>query len=81
MTLRKVETDNGTFFLRDGEEICRECKGRGLVIKTYMCEFNNEPIEDEFQCPTCRGAGKLDWVEKVVGKRKKDPDEIWRYYV
>lgn len=74
MALRKVDTDNGIFYLRDGEEICEKCSGQGRLTGDGVDSFWK-------QCSTCRGAGKLDWVEKIVGKRERDPDEIWRSYV
>jgi len=44
-----------------GEVRCKECKGEGLV------RVNNMPFSVKCMCPKCFGAGKLDWIEVVVG--------------
>lgn len=52
--------------IKEGETICSGCKGRGRnavvneigVIRYYEA------------CNKCKGHGKLDWVEMVVGKRR-----------
>lgn len=48
--------------LYEGEEFCSKCKGKGRV-----------PIRDNImlRCNLCNGDGKIDWVEKVTGKRSK----------
>lgn len=43
--------------LNDGEIYCDLCKQNGRYV--------NE------MCPKCKGTGKLDWVENVVGKKEK----------
>ena len=45
--------------LKEGEVFCDCCDGIGIV--------RNEEGPN-FHCSKCRGAGKLDWVENVVGK-------------
>lgn len=41
--------------------ICEDCKGSGFVA-AGMSGISQT-------CPTCWGAGKLTWVERVVGKQ------------
>lgn len=45
--------------LKEGEVLCDKCYGKGFLGKGRAL-----PI-----CPKCFGAGKLDWIENVVGKR------------
>ena len=45
--------------LEPGEVICPECNGKGTII--VQCIGN--------VCPMCWGAGKLDWIENIVGKK------------
>jgi RecJ-like exonuclease len=49
------------------EFICPECKGKGKLEEWSVGKFTVEP-----ECGTCYGAGKLDWIEKIMGKK---PDE------
>ena len=35
---------------------CPECNGFGLSLSNDIC-------------PTCKGTGELDWVEKICGKK------------
>ncbi len=51
--------------LKPGEVICPDCNGTGQ---------SNEKDRSTITligCDKCLGAGKLDWVEVVVGKRPK----------
>ena len=48
--------------LKFGEVICNECSGLGRKSGTNSI------------CEKCDGDGKLDWVENIVGKRKKQFD-------
>lgn len=52
-------------FLDEGEEFCPKCRGRGRIIK----KSKGEKPRISLICSTCYGMGKLDWVEKVVGKK------------
>ncbi len=51
----------------DGSEfICPDCNGKGsdrlpLIESTIVKE-----------CEKCGGKGKLDWIEKAVGKKEED---------
>jgi hypothetical protein len=45
--------------LKEGEVICPVCNGKRLLPLT----------DDSIRfCKKCKGSGKLDWVELVVGK-------------
>lgn len=51
----------------DGSEfICPDCKGTGTDQK----QSKESTIIKE--CIKCRGEGKLDWIEKAVGKKEED---------
>jgi len=55
-------------YLKEGEIICPKCDGRGTHI-SYIGDPRDLKVLPII-CPKCRGAGKLDWVENVVGKKK-----------
>lgn len=56
--------------LNEGEELCHRCDGYGEE------KFNPNFIPQfPFTCTVCHGTGKLDWIEKVVGK-KKNPNQF-----
>ena len=40
-------------------KVCIKCNGKGIVV--IQCIGNI--------CQTCWGAGKLDWIENIVGKK------------
>jgi len=49
-----------------GEVICNKCHGFGKKPGTGLV------------CKKCHGDGKLDWVENIVGKRKKGIEFIFQ---
>jgi len=51
--------------LKEGETICPECKGKGK----HPVVNEKGIIRGYNACEKCLGHGKLDWVERVVGKR------------
>jgi hypothetical protein len=54
--------------LKPGEVICPQCEG--FRYKKYHELTSYERARQWLQkCPKCKGAGKLDWVEAVVGKK------------
>jgi len=42
----------------EGESICNECNGMGL---------HHDPQTYIGICMKCKGAGKLDWIQKAMG--------------
>jgi DnaJ-class molecular chaperone len=54
-------------YLNEGEEFCRKCDGKGRIFDKRRY-FSNVKIVKSLICSTCLGTGKLDWIEKVVGK-------------
>jgi hypothetical protein len=49
--------------MEEGFVACSKCDGRGTL------EEDNDPAVHVRPCSKCWGAGKLDWIENVVGKR------------
>lgn len=49
--------------LKKGEEFCNKCNGFGLVPRS------NHKKKSNLICNKCLGEGKIDWIEKAVGKR------------
>lgn len=61
--------------IEDWEEICDKCKGSGdwcglhnIILNPQDCKLSLECSESCI-CPKCRGTGKLDFIEKIVGKK------------
>jgi len=56
--------------LKKGEVKCDKCDGSGVLIKTKntMVDLKHISYDMTYECPKCKGDGKLDWVEAVVGK-------------
>jgi len=53
--------------LEEYEEICPECKrGYSVIDELDYC----------FRCARCRGRGKIDWVDKIMGVRKVKYKEV-----
>ncbi len=53
--------------LEEGYIICKECNGDGYIKSdNILCDI----------CERCQGEGVLDWIENVVGKKKKSSEEI-----
>ena len=49
--------------LKEYEERCPRCGGTGIEIKeVYHTKL-------DFGCIKCNGTGKIDWLEKMFGKR------------
>jgi len=49
------------------ESICDRCGGVGSVIVKVSYYRGHK----RGKCPKCEGTGKLDWVERIVGKNEK----------
>ena len=50
--------------LEEGEQFCPKCKGKGKVRQTQLVS-----ITSMLRCDKCNGDGKIDWIEKVTGKK------------
>jgi len=54
---------------------CDKCDGTGIE-QQYICNCDREegtPLIEpcrNHKCPKCLGAGELDWIENIKGKRK-----------
>lgn len=54
--------------LEEGEEFCKECNGIGLISKKR--NMSNIKMKTHYLiCKKCMGDGKVDWIEKVTGKK------------
>lgn len=51
--------------LNPGEVLCDKCNGKGRI--TYSKHFSET-------CYKCKGVGKLDWIENIVGKTSSPND-------
>lgn len=64
--------------LKPGEVICDKCDGSGIIQTTDKKFFIHKR-----QCDQCKGDGKLDWIENVVGKEETESDvmdDVLRYF-
>jgi DnaJ-class molecular chaperone len=61
--LKKVITTN------EGENFCPKCDGLGLVPRSGKIMEKTGVVH--LICNKCLGDGKIDWVEKVVGKKRR----------
>ena len=52
--------NNEKLKIKEYEEKCTECSGRGW--------FWTED-DERYSCNNCGGTGKLDWLEKIKGKK------------
>jgi len=54
--------------LREGEQFCPKCDGRGTVPLKRRLDLKRSSTM--LQCNVCLGAGVLDWVEMATGKNQ-----------
>ena len=50
--------------LNEGEVICPDCNGEKKIADPKLNYY-----VFWIKCPKCKGAGKLDWIENIVGKQ------------
>lgn len=46
------------------EHVCNKCGGVGSII--VRITYRNHKREE---CPKCKGTGKLNWIERITGKK------------
>ena len=51
--------------------------GEGVVV----CDQCQGVFPDKYNCPKCLGEGRLDWVEKIVGRRIDERENDLIYHV
>lgn len=62
-----TETTGKKIKLKEWEEICDNCQG--IRYFGYHKPNLNRNSFPKF-CQKCKGAGKLDFIEKITGKKK-----------
>ena len=67
--------------LEEWEEICPDCEGTGKACSgdcdEDKCYDNGVRLcIDSKRCVKCGGTGKLDWLEKIFGKKKTTFEQI-----
>jgi len=62
----KVDKELDKAELNEGEKHCEICSGVGILKEYSTANF----------CPKCKGTGKLDWIENIVGKENKNPSAL-----
>ena len=48
-----------------GEMYCVECGGTGVLVYCKKTRFNSR---ENISCPTCKGRGKFDWLDVMMGR-------------
>ena len=61
---------NKLIYLKEGEDFCKKCKGKGMVTIKGKFRFIFSTKYHTLKCNVCLGDGKIDWIEKVTGKPK-----------
>lgn len=60
--------------LKKGEVICSECNGQKDIENPHeIPKEKRKPYKvyiTRIVCPKCKGEGKLDWIENLIGKEK-----------
>ncbi len=59
--------------LKKGEVKCDKCEGNGLAKKPKIFRDSGGTyitIDMNHTCRKCKGDGKLDWIENIVGKEQ-----------
>ena len=54
------------------EAICDKCGGVGSVIAKYNYY---RKTHTRSQCPKCKGTGRLDWIERIIGEKHESNRE------
>lgn len=64
--------------LKDGEVLCPNCKGSGLMEGLWECFPFSGWRRRLIACSFCFSTGKMDWIDAVKGQ-KTPPDGFWSY--
>jgi len=54
-----------------GEMICPKCNGECQIEIELFKSVDGHIVKMFDICSKCFGAGKLDWIENILGKREK----------
>ncbi len=57
--------------LNEGEEFCETCRGEGMLV--LRRDYSSLKMSSTLVCKDCLGAGKIDWIEKITGKKSHLP--------
>ena len=47
-----------------------------MINKLIICDECNDNKKKRFTCKKCRGKGRVDWIENIVGVKPQGYDEI-----
>jgi len=62
--------------LEPGEVKCDQCKGTGHPNNNEI-DYDQKYVTYPWVCDKCNGAGKLDWIENIVGKQPRVMKDSW----
>lgn len=51
--------------------ICEHCKGLGVEDDFRYIQLESNIVLKTKMCSICLGSGKLDWIEKITGKKRQ----------
>ena len=67
--------------MKDGEQICNKCNGRGYHALTRRNMLDLKKIEFYKECcPICKGSGYITWLENIFGVTRECQDSRWEPY-
>ena len=57
--------------------ICDKCKGIGSEDDFRYIQLESNMFLKTKMCPVCLGKGSLDWIEIIIGKKRKlKPNDV-----
>jgi antitoxin component HigA of HigAB toxin-antitoxin module len=57
--------------LKEGEEVCQKCKGKGVIINS-----DKSMMFADYTCTRCGGSGISDWVSNAMQNDKYHDDDM-----
>jgi len=57
--------------LEEYEEMCPNCNGEGVIGANIQYPDGTLIKINSMCCPYCNGTKKVDWLEKIFGKKNK----------